>query len=489
MARIHSMEALRPGDPTTAGPYELKARLGKGPQGIVYLGRRPGHEPVAVKLLHARFGGGHRTRAVFAHELAAAQQVEDPCVARVLGAGVEGGAPYIASELVDGLSLRRAVEDAGPRTGPPLDRLAIGVAGALWAMHRAGVIHRDLNPGNVLLDSGGPRVIDFGYSSALDSGGIRGVLGGPSFRAPEQIAGAEVTSAADVWAWGCLLVYASCGRPPFGEGSIADVVERISAGEPDLGTLDGRLRSLVEDCLAASPRSRPSAQQLLLELLGTTAPSARSWPSLKVVRPDLPPPALEPIQPYLGLNGVQSVPLRPLLVAASVVIPLVIGAGVAKFSDGLARDAVVTRVASSGETSIVLKGQYQIRGVRGGVVEGSAFADYELSNTAGHSQELKMPGQLLVRRSALLAEARNQCAPTALPAMCMLPAHTVVTAKLRGSAALDIEGGGLVMPAHSSYTLRITTDGMAAPALTQADLALYVSDPQLSAKTVTVPLG
>lgn len=482
------MEALRPGDPTTAGPYELKAKLGKGPQGVVYLGRRPGQEPVAVKLLHARFGGGHRTRAVFAHELAAAQQVEDPCVARVLGAGLERGAPYIASEFVEGLSLRRAVEDAGPRTGSPLDRLAIGVAGALWAMHRAGVIHRDLNPGNVLLDPGGPRVIDFGYGSALDSGGVRGVLGGPSFRAPEQIAGAEVTSAVDVWAWGCLLVYASCGRPPFGEGSISDVVERISAGEPDFGALDGQLRSLVEDCLAASPRVRPSAQQLLLELLGTTAPSARSWPSLKVVRPDLPPPALEPIQPCLGLNGVQSVPLRPLLVAASVLIPLVIGAGVAKFGD-FTRDTVVTRVASSGDAPIALKGHYQIRGVRGGIVEGNAFADYELSNTAGHSQELKMPGQLLVRRSALLTEAQNRCAPTALPAMCMLPAHTVVTARLGGSAALGLKSGNLVMPAHSSYTLRITTDGTAGPALTQADLALYVTDPQLSAKTLTVPFG
>jgi serine/threonine protein kinase len=481
------MEALRPGDPKTAGPYELKAKLGRGPQGVVYLGRRPGQEPVAVKLLHARFGGGHRTRAVFAHELAAAQQVKDPCVARVLGAGLERGAPYIASEFVEGLSLRRVVEDAGPRTGPPLDRLAIGVAGALWAMHRAGVIHRDLNPGNVLLDPGGPRVIDFGYGSALDSGGVRGVLGGPSFQAPEQIAGAEVTSAVDVWAWGCLLVYASCGRPPFGEGSIADVVGRISTGEPDFGTLDGRLRSLVEDCLATAPRARPSAQQLLLELLGTTAPSARSWPSLKVVRTDLPPPALEPIQPYLGMNGVQSVPLRPLLVAASVLIPLVIGAGVAKFGGDFSRDSVVTRVASSGETPIALKGQYQIKGVRGGVVEGNAFADYELSNTAGHSQELKMPGQLLIRRSALPAEAQNRCAPTELPAMCMLPAHTMVTARLAGSAALDLKSGSLVMPARSSYTLRITTEGAAGPALTQADMALYVTDPQFSTKNVAVP--
>jgi hypothetical protein len=187
------------------------------------------------------------------------------------------------------------------------------------------------------------------------------------------------------------------------------------------------------------------------------------------------------------LNGVQSVPLRPLLVAASVLIPLVIGAGVAKFSGDLSRDPIVTRVDSAGEAPVTLKGHYQIRGVRGGVVDGSVFADYELSNTAGRSQELKMPGELLIRRSALLAEAQNTCAPTALPAMCTLPAHTVVTARLPGSAALDLKNGSLMMPAHSSYTLRITTEGTPTPALTQADLALYVTDPQLATRTIPVP--
>jgi hypothetical protein len=187
------------------------------------------------------------------------------------------------------------------------------------------------------------------------------------------------------------------------------------------------------------------------------------------------------------MNGVQSVPLRPLLVAASVVIPLVIGAGVAKFSGDLSRDTVVTQVASSGDTPIALKGQYRIRGVRAGVVQGNAFADYELSNTAAHSQELKMPGQLLIRRSALPAEAQNRCAPTELPAMCTLPAHTMVTARLAGSAALDLKGGSLVMPARSSYTLRITTEATAGPTLTEADMALYVTDPQFSPTTLAVP--
>jgi hypothetical protein len=71
--------------------------------------------------------------------------------------------------------------------------------------------------------------------------------------------------------------------------------------------------------------------------------------------------------------------------------------------------------------------------------------------------------------------------------MCTLPAHTVVTARLPGSAALDLKNGSLMMPAHSSYTLRITTEGTPAPTLTQTDLALYVTDPQFAPRTVPVP--
>ncbi|WP_460366529.1 serine/threonine protein kinase [Actinocorallia lasiicapitis] len=479
------MDALRRDDPSAVGPYHLIGRLGRGPQGVVYLADRDG-DVVAVKLLHARFGGNHRLRARFAHELATAQRVEDPAVARVLGAGMERGAPYIASEFVNGVSLQHVVESAGPRNGPPLHRLAIGVAGALWALHRAGVIHRDLRPGNVLLDAGGPRVIDFGYGSALDGGGVRGSLGGPSFRAPEQVSGGEVGSAVDMWAWGCLMVYAATGRSPFGDGAISEVVERIVTARPDLGEMDGQLRELALDCLAKEARQRPSAQQVLLELTGTTAPSARSWPAQSVMKTPRPtPPAADPIQPYLGLTGVQSAPLRPLLVAASVVIPLMVGAAVVKFGD--TGGSTITPVAAA-DSSVDLRGDYRIRALRGGMDGGRAFADYELDNLSRKTVTLEMPGELLLRRGLLPAPVAAKCAD-ATATMCSLPTVTVVAERLAGSAAPELRDGTLKMPPRASYVLRIATVDPVQAELGQGDLGVFVSQPRFVARPVILPFS
>ncbi|MCD0450223.1 serine/threonine protein kinase [Actinocorallia sp. API 0066] len=482
------MEDLLPSDPDRVGPYRIVARLGRGAQGVVYLGERDG-DLAAVKLLHARFGGNQRLRARFAQELATAQRVDDPCVARLLGAGMERGAPWVASEFVHGLSLRDVVEGAGPRTGPPLDRLAIGVAGALWALHRAGVIHRDLRPGNVLLDSGGPRVIDFGYGVALDAGGVRGVLGGPSFRAPEQVSGREVDSAADVWAWGCLMAYAATGRPPFGDGSIQDVVTRVLTDPPDLYGLDGRLGQLVEDSLAKEPRRRPSAQQLLLELTGTTAPSARSWPSLSVVRPPERPqrPAIEPVQPYLGLTGVPGTPLRPLLVAASMVVPLVVGGAVVKWNDSRHEPVVTQVAAATADDQLTLGDAYRLKGLRGGVADGRAYADYEIVNTTGAQQALEMPGELLIRPEALPEGVRVQCRPVL--ALCALKTGTVVRSTLAGSAAPRLRDGSLTMPPRATYVLRISTTDPVRAELAQADLGLYVLDPRFTQRAMALPFA
>jgi len=481
------MDDLLPADPEAIGPYRLLARLGSGPQGVVYLGERDA-DLVAVKLLHARFGGNHRLRARFAQELTVAQRVEDPGVARVLGAGLERGVPWVASEYVRGVSLRDVVEGAGPRVGRPLDRLAIGVAGALWSLHRAGVIHRDLRPGNVLLDSGGPRVTDFGYGPALDAGGVRGVQSGPSFRAPEQLSGAEIGSAVDVWGWACLVAYAATGRPPFGEGSISEVVGRVLHGEPDLDGLDGRLRHLVEDCLAKEPRNRPSAQQLLLELNGTTAPSARSWPSLPVMRVPVrrPGPRIEPIQPHLGLSGMPSMPLRPLLVAASVMIPLAVGGAVATWNDG--RESVTTQqvAVASSAGPVKLNGPYRIKALRGGTSGERAYVEYELANTTRRPVTLATPGELLIRAKSLPEAVRARCQP--VHGMCALRTGTVVVDRLKDSPAPGVgEDGALTMPPKARYVLRVSTEETVGAELRQRDLGLYVLDPKFTRKALPLP--
>ncbi|MBF8194216.1 PASTA domain-containing protein [Nonomuraea sp. K274] len=259
-------QPLRTGDPHRLGEYELSGRLGEGGQGAVFLGSRGG-ETFAVKLLHGPVGD---ERAAFLREVELAKHVARFCTAQVIDAGFDEGRPYIVSEYVDGPSLQREVALTGPRRGGTLERLAVGTATALTAIHRAGIVHRDFKPQNVLLGSDGPRVIDFGLARALDAAATvsgRGV-GTPAYMAPEQITASAVTGAADVFSWGATMCFAANATAPFGQDSVAPVLHRILTAPPELGRLDGRLRTLVEACLDKDVRNRPSSRELLFELLG-----------------------------------------------------------------------------------------------------------------------------------------------------------------------------------------------------------------------------
>ncbi|WP_223190856.1 serine/threonine-protein kinase, partial [Nonomuraea terrae] len=259
-------QPLRTGDPHRLGEYELSGRLGEGGQGTVYLGSRGG-ETYAVKLLHGPVGD---EQAAFLREVELAKHVARFCTAQVIDAGFDEGRPYIVSEYVDGPSLQREVALTGPRRGGALERLAVSTATALTAIHRAGIVHRDFKPQNVLLGSDGPRVIDFGLAKALDAAATvsgRGV-GTPAYMAPEQITASAVTGAADVFSWGATMCFAANASAPFGQDSVAPVLHRILTAPPELGRLDGRLRTLVAACLDKDARNRPTSRELLFELLG-----------------------------------------------------------------------------------------------------------------------------------------------------------------------------------------------------------------------------
>ncbi|MFC4059363.1 protein kinase [Planomonospora corallina] len=267
---------LRPGDPTRVGDHLLQGRLGAGGQGVVYLGRAADGTPVAVKVLHEHVLADEAVRARFAREVAAAANVAPFCVARVLGSDLEAARPYIVSEYVEGPSLRQAIERDGPRSGAALHRLAVATATALAAVHEAGVVHRDFKPDNVLLGADGPRVIDFGIARGLGSATVtKGPLGTPAYMSPEQLNGERVGPASDVFAWGCVLVFAATGRPPFGTDSLPAVVYRVLRGAPDLGALDGPLRELAAETLRKLPEERPSMREVLLRLLGQASAGAR----------------------------------------------------------------------------------------------------------------------------------------------------------------------------------------------------------------------
>ncbi|WP_431929358.1 serine/threonine-protein kinase [Nonomuraea jabiensis] len=267
------MSALRADDPRQLGSYRLSRRLGQGGQGVVYLGHSEQGAQVAIKLLHASLSGDPDVRRRFLGEVEAVRRVAAFCTAQLLDADLEGDRPYLVSEYVEGPSLLEHVVAKGPRQGGSLERLAIGTATALGAIHRAGVVHRDFKPGNVLLGLDGPRVIDFGVSRLMDTAATTNAMpvGTPAYLSPERIKGELAGPPADLWAWGLTVVYTATGRHAYTADTYQEVLARILYGKVDLGPLTGRLREIVAACLAPEPGERPDAEEVLRRLLGQAA--------------------------------------------------------------------------------------------------------------------------------------------------------------------------------------------------------------------------
>ncbi|MDA2805989.1 serine/threonine-protein kinase [Nocardiopsis suaedae] len=263
-------ESLSSNDPASIGDYSVEGRLGKGGQGVVYLGRDRDGEEVAIKVLNDQWAENDELRARFEKEVRAAQKVASFCTAAIHAANLDDDPPFVVSEYVDGPSLQEAVAKSGPRRGAGLQRLAVNTATALVAIHKAGIVHRDFKPGNVLLGPDGPRVIDFGIARVDDGQATltNSIVGTPSYMAPEQIEGRGITDKVDVFAWGCVMAFASTGNAPFGADSVPAVVHRVVSAPPSLDGMPEELLPVVRSCLDKDPSRRPSAKELLMRLLG-----------------------------------------------------------------------------------------------------------------------------------------------------------------------------------------------------------------------------
>jgi predicted Ser/Thr protein kinase len=291
--------------PRKIGPYRVLEKIGEGGMGVVYLASDAENRRVAVKVLGPAVAGDPDARLRLAREVETMRRVASRHVAQVLDADVNGPSPYIVTRYVPGPSLDEAVRQRGPLRGRALLQLAGGLAEALAAIHSTGVVHRDLKPGNVLLDDGQPVVIDFGIAHLPDTTRLTKtglVMGTPGYLSPEVIEGRPASGATDVHAWGATVAFAATGRPPYGTGDFQTVFFRIIEGKAELAGVPPELLPLVTAALSADPPSRPTARSLVSLCAASGANGATlTWPdaggaALAPVRPNGA-PALAPFRP------------------------------------------------------------------------------------------------------------------------------------------------------------------------------------------------
>jgi serine/threonine protein kinase len=279
------MEPLSANDPRAIGEFALRARLGSGGMGRVYLGFSPGGRAVAIKVVHPELARDPEFLQRFGREVAAARAVSGVYTAPVVAYGLNDDPPWMATAFVPGPPLADVVTRHGPLPEAAVWRLAAGLAEALRAVHDCNLVHRDLKPSNVLLAPDGPHVIDFGISRAFDGTALTSagmVVGTPGYMSPEQAEGQVAGAPSDVFSLGCVLAYAATGLAPFGSGSAASVLYKVVTAEPDLRPVPERLRQVIAACLSKNPSARAGLAQLaaMISALGPATPPALGsfWP-------------------------------------------------------------------------------------------------------------------------------------------------------------------------------------------------------------------
>ncbi|WP_301175891.1 serine/threonine-protein kinase [Actinomadura geliboluensis] len=285
------------------GHYSVLQTLGEGGMGVVYLGADAEGRNVAIKVLRPAVAGDATARRRLAREVDSMRRVHSPHVAEILDADVTADQPYIVTQYVPGRTLEEVVEDAGPIYGPGLQRLGVGLAAALSAIHGAGIVHRDMKPGNVMLVDGEPVVIDFGIAQAADATRLTAtgmVIGTPGYLAPEIIEGEDAGPPSDVHAWAGTVAYAATGRPPFGSGTFESIFYKIMQGTPDLDGVPDALLPVLRSAMARHPAERPTAVKLV-QLTRRIHLEATITDQTRVDR-HYPAPAVPPVAPADGTS-------------------------------------------------------------------------------------------------------------------------------------------------------------------------------------------
>jgi eukaryotic-like serine/threonine-protein kinase len=270
-----------------AGRYSIDRELGRGGMGIVYLAREVHLDrPVAIKLLPPdRTHATSRDR--FLREARLAAKLSHPNIIPIHAVEDMGGFVYYVMAFVDGETLAHRVRTRGPLPSSEGARVLREVAWALAYAHGQGLVHRDVKPDNILIESASGRVLvaDFGIAAAAnDTDMLDGIAGTPEFMSPEQVLGKQIDARSDLYGLGATAFYAFSGRFPFEGKSATEVLARqVTESAPPLASLGlavpRKLASLVDRCLAKEPDRRPASAQALAEQLGVALEQRRELPA------------------------------------------------------------------------------------------------------------------------------------------------------------------------------------------------------------------
>ncbi len=274
------------------GDYELEEEIGRGGMGVVYRARQISlNRPAAVKMILAGHLASLEALARFRLEAEAAAGLRHPNIVPVYEVGEHDGLPFFSMEYVDGGTLARSggtrwqpERSASGRTAPrdrerQIAGLMVKVAGALASAHEHGVLHRDVKPGNILLDQRGePRLGDFGLARVAGNSSLTittTLLGSPSYMAPEQTTGgnATITTAADIYGLGAVLYELLTGRAPFEGTTALETMRRVQTEPPVppsrlVPGLDRDLETICLKCLEKRPADRYESAHAVAEELG-----------------------------------------------------------------------------------------------------------------------------------------------------------------------------------------------------------------------------
>jgi outer membrane protein assembly factor BamB len=270
-------------DPSSYGEFRLLGRLGQGGFGTVYLAVGPQKSPdpspanragqfAAVKVVRPP-GGADETafRPRFAKEVAAIDRVGGEFVPGLLDERSGANPPWLATELVAGVSLDKVIGAYGPLPESTVWRLAAGIAEALAEVHGKKLVHRDIKPHNVLITPNQPWIIDFGLAHLTDTRHLSSsqvATATPQYAAPEQITRGlfAAETPADIFALGATLLYAATGHPPRDSESRVSFLTRDKIAGPNLVGLPRGLYGLVENCMLNAPEARPALAEIQAEI-------------------------------------------------------------------------------------------------------------------------------------------------------------------------------------------------------------------------------